>query len=51
MDWQMVSFTGLSLLKEYWVYYGLPRMYYWEMKKQAHDSIAVSASNVNSKVA
>ncbi|SEQ33334.1 hypothetical protein [Piscibacillus halophilus] len=30
IDWQMVSFVGASMLKEYWIYYRLPQVYYWE---------------------
>jgi hypothetical protein len=29
IDWQMVYFVGATLLKEYWCYIGLPRVYYW----------------------
>jgi hypothetical protein len=31
MDWQMVYFVGVTLLKEYWCYIGLPRVYYWRI--------------------
>ncbi|ARP42431.1 MULTISPECIES: hypothetical protein [Geobacillus] len=29
IDWQLFSFVAVSLLKEYWCYVGLPRVYYW----------------------
>ncbi|MFC4184389.1 hypothetical protein [Saccharococcus thermophilus] len=31
MDWQMIYFVGVTLLKEYWCYIGLPRVYYWRI--------------------
>jgi hypothetical protein len=31
IDWQMVYFVGVTLLKEYWCYIGLPRVYYWRI--------------------
>ncbi|MFB5164352.1 hypothetical protein V2P11_00750 [Parageobacillus toebii] len=31
IDWQMVYFVGATLLKEYWCYIGLPRIYYWSI--------------------
>ncbi|MGP4072721.1 hypothetical protein ACTWQB_09225 [Piscibacillus sp. B03] len=30
IDWQMVTFVGGTVLKEYWIYYRLPQIYYWE---------------------
>ncbi len=33
IDWQMVYFVGITLLKEYWCYVGLPRVYYWDLKQ------------------
>lgn len=30
INWQLVSFVAISLLKEYWCYAGLPRVYYWQ---------------------
>jgi hypothetical protein len=32
IDWQMVYFVGVTLLKEYWCYIGLPRVYYWRIQ-------------------
>jgi hypothetical protein len=29
IDWQMVYFVGMTLIKEYWYFFGLPRVYYW----------------------
>jgi hypothetical protein len=31
IDWQMVYFVSVTLLKEYWCYIGLPRVYYWSI--------------------
>ncbi|WP_205520087.1 hypothetical protein [Virgibacillus doumboii] len=32
-DWPMVLFAGVSLVHEYWIFWGLPRVYYWEVKQ------------------
>lgn len=32
LDWQMILFVGSSLVHDYWIYYGLPRIYYWDIK-------------------
>jgi hypothetical protein len=37
IDWQMLYFVGMTLIKEYWYFWGLPRVYYWELKKQYTD--------------
>ncbi|WP_010530751.1 hypothetical protein [Lentibacillus jeotgali] len=29
LDWQMVLFVGGYLIQDYWLYWGLPRVYYW----------------------
>ncbi|WP_170150254.1 hypothetical protein [Oceanobacillus halophilus] len=29
LDWQLLLFTGGSLLQEAWIYWGLPKLYYW----------------------
>ena len=34
MDWQMLFFVGTSLVHDYWIYWGLPRVYYWHAKKE-----------------
>jgi hypothetical protein len=34
IDWQMIYFVGMTLFKEYWYFFGLPRVYYWELKDQ-----------------
>lgn len=33
LDWQMVLFVGVSLAHEYWIFWGLPKMYYWDAKQ------------------
>lgn len=38
IDWQMVSFVGASLLKEYWIYYRLPQICYWEIHENIEES-------------
>ncbi|MFB4169137.1 hypothetical protein [Virgibacillus sp. JSM 102003] len=43
LDWQMMLFIGSSLLHDYWVYFGLPRVYYWDVKRRHLHS----PSNVN----
>ncbi|WP_330948976.1 hypothetical protein [Virgibacillus sp. MG-45] len=35
LDWHMIVFVGFSLIQEYWLIWGLPRVYYWEMQKSA----------------
>ncbi|HZG60132.1 MAG TPA: hypothetical protein VEY68_06630 [Anoxybacillus sp.] len=37
IDWQMLYFVGITLIKEYWYFWGLPRVYYWELKQQYTD--------------
>lgn len=34
LDWQMIIFVGASLAHDYWIYWGLPRVYFWEVKKE-----------------
>lgn len=29
LDWQMILFVGGYLIQDYWLYWGLPRIYYW----------------------
>ncbi|GAB3795925.1 hypothetical protein [Virgibacillus kimchii] len=29
IDWQMLFFVGGPLIQEFWIYYGLPRVYYF----------------------
>ncbi|SDQ57412.1 hypothetical protein [Virgibacillus salinus] len=43
LDWQMMLFIGSSLLHDYWVYWGLPRVYCWNIKRRQLQS----ASNMN----
>ncbi|MFC4557262.1 hypothetical protein ACFO3D_03420 [Virgibacillus kekensis] len=33
-DWHILLFVGTSLVHDYWIFWGLPRVYYWEAKKQ-----------------
>lgn len=35
----MVMFVGVSLLQDFWIYYGLPRIYYWDYKKQLEKEV------------
>ncbi|WP_404452765.1 hypothetical protein LG329_01245 [Virgibacillus necropolis] len=32
LDWQMILFVGASLAHDYWIYWGFPRVYYWDVK-------------------
>ncbi|WP_199868451.1 hypothetical protein [Virgibacillus senegalensis] len=34
VDWQMVLFVGTSLVQEYWLYWGLPRVYFWDVQRE-----------------
>lgn len=34
IDWNMAIFVGESLIHEYWVFWGLPRVYYWDLKRE-----------------
>jgi len=38
LDWQMLLFVGATMAKEFWLYYGLPRMYYFSTS-QHNDKI------------
>ncbi len=29
----MILFVGATLVHEYWLYWGLPRVYYWDVKR------------------
>lgn len=35
LDWQMILFVGSSLAHDYWIYWGLPRVYFWEKKNES----------------
>ncbi|SES78602.1 hypothetical protein SAMN05216389_102170 [Oceanobacillus limi] len=28
IDWHMLLFLGVSMVHDYWIYWGLPRVYY-----------------------
>lgn len=32
LDWQLILFVGSSLAHDYWIYWGLPRIHYWDVK-------------------
>ena len=34
MDWQMLSFVGVSLINEYFIHIHLPRIYYWNGQRE-----------------
>ncbi|WP_269528347.1 hypothetical protein [Anoxybacteroides tepidamans] len=40
IDWQMMAFVGITLLQEYWCYFGLPRIYYWQANEDDHHKAA-----------
>lgn len=33
LDWQAILFVGTTLIQEYWIYYRLPQIQYWETYK------------------
>ncbi|WP_430785679.1 hypothetical protein VBD025_11785 [Virgibacillus flavescens] len=33
-DWQMILFLGSSFVHDYWIYWGLPRIYYLDIKQE-----------------
>lgn len=35
LDWQMILFVGSSLAHDYWIYWGLPQIHYWEVKQES----------------
>lgn len=39
LDWPMIIFVGTSMINDYWVYWGLPRIYFWEVKRTHMDAI------------
>ncbi|SDM68982.1 hypothetical protein [Sediminibacillus halophilus] len=41
MDWQLVLFVGTSLMQEYWLYFGLPRVYFWDVKSELYRNTGV----------
>ncbi|MCC3357274.1 hypothetical protein [Bacillus sp. REN16] len=32
LEVQMILFVGVTLVHEYWLHWGLPRVYYWDVK-------------------
>ncbi|UOQ48723.1 hypothetical protein MUN88_00740 [Gracilibacillus caseinilyticus] len=34
LDWTMIVYVSSTLLHEYWLLTGLPRIYYWDVKRQ-----------------
>lgn len=34
LEWQLILFVGSSLIHEYWIYWGLPKVYYWDAKRK-----------------
>ncbi|WP_176555804.1 hypothetical protein [Virgibacillus ndiopensis] len=34
LDWTMIWFVGTSLVHDYWIYWGLPQIFYWETKRE-----------------
>jgi hypothetical protein len=52
IDWQLIIFVGVSTLHDYWIYWGLPRIYYYEMKKEGLSSInSDDDDNINKRIA
>ncbi|WP_449540280.1 hypothetical protein [Ferdinandcohnia sp. Marseille-Q9671] len=32
LDVQMILFVGATLVHEYWLHWGLPRVYFWDVR-------------------
>lgn len=39
LDWTMFIFVGATMAQDIWLYYGLPRMYYWNVSKTINNKI------------
>ncbi|MFT4415491.1 hypothetical protein ACLM5H_16675 [Fredinandcohnia humi] len=39
LDMQMLVFVGASLVHEYWLFWGLPRVYYLDVKREHEKTI------------
>ncbi|SHF54718.1 hypothetical protein [Ornithinibacillus halophilus] len=44
LDWSLILFVGVSLTTEYWNYWGLPRVYYWNLKKEVLEDLETKSS-------
>lgn len=31
IDWQAIIFVGMTMIHDYWIIWGLPRIEYWEV--------------------
>lgn len=49
MDWQMLIFVSASLIHDYWIFWGLPRIYYWNTRKYFSQPLNVD-DNPNDKI-
>ncbi len=45
IDWQMIMFVSTSLVHDYWIYWGLPRVYYWDIKYENNNELAEFQKN------
>ncbi|MGP4039630.1 hypothetical protein ACTWP4_06980 [Gracilibacillus sp. D59] len=45
LDWTMILFVSSSLLHEYWLLSGLPRIYYWDVKRQHVNNVKEADEN------
>ncbi|WP_181397443.1 MULTISPECIES: hypothetical protein [Gracilibacillus] len=37
IDWTLILFVSSTLLHEYWLLSGLPRIYFWDGKRQLNE--------------
>ncbi|WP_277679076.1 hypothetical protein [Gracilibacillus dipsosauri] len=37
IDWTLILFVSSTLLHEYWLLSGLPRIYFWDVKRQLNE--------------
>ncbi|WP_200801552.1 hypothetical protein [Bacillus sinesaloumensis] len=45
---QMILFVGVTLVHEYWLHWGLPRVYYWDVR---HNHLKEIEDKNNNKIA
>ncbi|WP_209366950.1 hypothetical protein [Sediminibacillus dalangtanensis] len=51
MDWQLVLFVGTSLVQEYWLCFGLPRVYFWDVQRETIPDTVVPADDDRDRAA
>ena len=51
IDWHMVFFVGTSVVQEYWIYWGLPRIYFWDVQREYSKQLHKGNGDDNKKAA